>query len=123
MFFVGGVAGIVLLLLWVYCIFDVIGTDETLVRNMPKIMWLLIVILVPTVGSVAWLVLGRPEAVRPGPVQAPRRPEPRARGPEDSPDFMMRASDEARRLRKWEEELRRREEDLRRREEGSPEGD
>jgi hypothetical protein len=40
-------------------------------------------------------------------------------GPEDSPEFMALAGDEAKRLRSWEEDLRRREEDLRRREDGS----
>lgn len=118
MFFAGGLAGILLLILWVYCILDVIATDEMLARNMPKMIWLLIVIFVPTVGSVAWLALGRPEraGLRPGETTA--RPVRRAIGPEDSPEFMLRAAQDVERLRLWEDDLRRREEDLKRREQG-----
>lgn len=125
----GGILGLVLLALWVWCVFDVIAAEESFVRNMPKVLWLLVVIVVPTVGAVAWLALGRPEGagLRPGtsgsrgprayPAPGPRLPAPR--GPEDSPAFMSELEQRADRLRRWEEEHRRREEDLRRREEGS----
>jgi len=118
MFFAGGLAGVLLLILWVYCILDVIATDEMLARNMPKMIWLLIVIFVPTVGSIAWLALGRPEraGIRPG--ETSTRPARRVIGPEDSPEFMLRAAQDVERLRLWEDDLRRREEDLKRREQG-----
>jgi hypothetical protein len=60
LFFDGGV-GLLFLLLWVYCIFEVITTDEARIRNLPKLAWLLIVILLSDIGSVAWLVAGRPQ--------------------------------------------------------------
>ena len=118
MFFAGGLAGILLLILWVYCILDVIATDEMLARNMPKMVWLLVVIFVPTVGSVAWLALGRPERAGLRPGENTTRPARRAIGPEDSPEFMLRAAQDVERLRLWEDDLRRREEDLKRREQG-----
>jgi len=118
MFFAGGIAGLLLLILWVYCILDVIATDEMLTRNMPKMIWLLVVIFVPTVGSVAWLALGRPERAGLRPGETTTRPVRRVLGPEDSPEFMLRASEDADRLRRWEEDLRRREDDLKRREQG-----
>ena len=99
--------------LWVWVILDVIATDRIVVRNLPKEMWLMIVIILPAVGSVAWLVLGRPERARFTPGGHTSRPE--IRGPEDSADFQDRS--DQRRLIAWEEELRRREEELRRREE------
>lgn len=112
----------VILCLWAYAVFDVIRTDEAAMRNMPKVLWLLVVALIPPVGPIAWLALGRPEGVAAShPTRTRPAPPPRALGPEDSPDFMLRAGDEVRRLRKWEEDLRRREEELRRREEGDPE--
>jgi hypothetical protein len=117
MFVAGGLAGLLLLFLWVYCIFDVIATDESVMRNMPKIIWLLVVIFVPTVGSVAWLALGRPARAGFRPGETTYRPPPRVLGPEDSPEFMLGAGEEAKRLRRWEEELRQREKKLRRREE------
>jgi hypothetical protein len=30
------------------------------IRNLPKVAWLLIVLFFPVVGSIAWLVAGRP---------------------------------------------------------------
>jgi hypothetical protein len=57
---VRGVPVIVLVLLWLYCLFDAIGSDPARVRNLPKGAWVVLVLLLPDVGSVAWLVLGRP---------------------------------------------------------------
>jgi hypothetical protein len=102
----------------VYCIFDVVASDPTLVRNLPKLVWLVIVIVVPDVGSIAWLLLGRPAYATFRPGSTMRRATPASRaplGPEDSSSFMS-SIDERRRLAAWEQELRRREEELRKRE-------
>ncbi|MEV6773819.1 PLD nuclease N-terminal domain-containing protein [Nocardia sp. NPDC051030] len=48
--------------LWIYCLIDIITCPEGGVRHLPKGGWLLIVILVPTVGALLWLILGRPIA-------------------------------------------------------------
>lgn len=113
----GGLIGILLVALWVYCIFDVVSTDEALMRNMPKVLWLVVVILLPTIGAVAWLLLGRPvdAGLRPGDT-APRRPRPSPRplAPDDDPSFLARLDEETKRLRAWEDDLRRREDELRR---------
>ncbi len=58
---VHGVGGAALLLLWIWAVLDCISTDSILVRNLPKPTWVFLVIFVPTIGSVAWLLLGRPE--------------------------------------------------------------
>ena len=119
MIFGEGVFGIALLFLWIFCIFDVITSEPELVRNLPKLVWLLIVIIVPDVGSIAWLIVGRPRgaAFSPG-ATSPRAPRQRGSagplGPEDSPHF-LKSIDEQRRLKAWEDDLRRREEELRRR--------
>lgn len=123
MLYGGGLLALAVLALWIYCILDVIATDDAVMRNMPKILWLIVVIILPTVGSVAWLVLGRPAnaGYKPGDTSTrslPRRSLPRPVGPEDSPDFIAELDDRTARLKKWEEDLRRREEDLRRREGG-----
>lgn len=116
MFFGGGIAGIIVFALWLYCILDVIATDESEMRNLPKIAWVLIVIFLPVAGSVAWLVLGRPRDASFVPGESGRPRSARPVGPEDSPQFMSKIDDE--RLRKWEEDLERRERELKRREEG-----
>ncbi len=53
-----GFVGLVLLGLWIFCIIDVITTPEHEVRHLPKLVWLLIVIVLAEIGSVAWLVAG-----------------------------------------------------------------
>jgi hypothetical protein len=58
--FIDGGLGLFLLGLWVFCIADVIMTDESRVRNMPKLLWLLIVLVLPDIGSILWLVAGHP---------------------------------------------------------------
>jgi hypothetical protein len=57
-----GVFGLVVLALWVFCLIDVITTDEHACRNLNKIVWLLLVLLLPLIGSIAWLFAGRPQA-------------------------------------------------------------
>ena len=61
MLFADGVGGALLLLLWVFCIFDAITSDESRVRNLPKGVWIVIVILLFDIGSLMWLVAGRPQ--------------------------------------------------------------
>ncbi len=118
----GGFFALAVLALWAYCIFDVISTDEALMRNMPKVLWLIVVIVLPTVGSVAWLLLGRPEGagLRPGDTSrySPPRARPRPIAPDDDPAFLARLDDEAKRLKAWEDDLKRREDELRRRDDG-----
>ena len=98
------------------CIFDVIATDETLVRSLPKMAWLFIVIVLPDIGSIAWLALGRPQFAgwRPGDTEG--RATRRVVGPEDRPDFSPSGGGprDTDRLQAWEADLQRREQELRR---------
>jgi len=55
-----GVLGLVVLGLWIFCLLDVISTDEYACRNLSKIVWVLLVLFFPLIGSIAWLVAGRP---------------------------------------------------------------
>ncbi len=94
--------GGILMLFWVWAVLDVIATDSILHRNLPKGTWVLLVIFVPTIGAMAWLLLGRPE----GAGIAPGGGGPRAgqvaeysggafsaapRGPEDDPTWKKRS--------------------------------
>jgi hypothetical protein len=58
--FAPGLLGFIMFVVWIYAVFDVIGTDEILMRNLPKMAWMFIVTFIPTVGAVAWFALGRP---------------------------------------------------------------
>ena len=57
-----GAMGLVVLGLWIFCLLDVISTDEYACRNLGKTMWVILVLLFPLVGSIAWLVAGRPQS-------------------------------------------------------------
>ena len=58
----GGVGlGVVLTAVWIYCLLDVIMTDEHRIRNLSKATWVVIVLFTFEVGAVAWLVAGRPQ--------------------------------------------------------------
>ncbi len=130
MIFGGGLFAFALLALWIYCIVDVIATDEGVIRNLPKLVWLLIVIFVPTIGSIVWLLLGRPERAGFAPGDSSYRAEPRAprldnstrrslgtMAPDDDPRYLAELDERAKRLRDWEADLRRREDELRDRDE------
>ncbi len=130
MIFGGGLFAFALLALWIYCIVDVIATNEGVIRNLPKLVWLLIVIFVPTIGSIVWLLLGRPERAGLAPGDStyrvePRgtRPDPSARralgtmAPDDDPRYLAELDERTKRLRDWEADLRRREDELRDRDE------
>lgn len=60
MLFVDGSLALLILAFWLFCLFDVITTDAAACRNLPKLVWLAIVILLPDIGSIIWLVAGHP---------------------------------------------------------------
>ncbi len=118
------VAGPLLVLFWVFCVVHVIASREDEIRNLPKTVWLLLVLFFPLVGGVAWLLAGRPSG-QPRPRsyerRAPEFPEydrpGRAAGvtPESDAEFLRRVRERA-------EEQRRREAEDRRRREADQQG-
>jgi hypothetical protein len=120
----GGLVGLLLLGFWIWAILDVIATDSGLCRNLPKGVWLILVLVLPDIGSIAWVLLGRPEkaAWRPGSTDFAARRKPIAY--EDQPRFDAtpeivtdrRSQELDRRLDAWEAEQRAKNADLDRRE-------
>ncbi|MCL2466171.1 MAG: PLD nuclease N-terminal domain-containing protein [Micrococcales bacterium] len=94
--------------LLLYCFIDALQADPARVRNLPRMLWLLVIVAVPVFGPLAWLFLGRPLWQAPWHTAPPRR-----RGPDDDPDFLasLRPNDPTReqKLAQWEAELRERE--------------
>lgn len=94
--------------LYVFCLVDVISSREDRVRHLPKLWWLLIVLFFPLVGSIAWLLAGRPAAeprltreqgAAPGFSEYERRGRFAAADPEKDEEFLrqVRARAEAQR--------------------------
>jgi hypothetical protein len=106
LFFDGGLA-IIAFAVWLFCLIDVVTTPEGETRNLPKFVWLLIVILLLDIGSIAWLVAGRPWGAQRTPRAAfpgvNRRPSRAATSPDDDEDFLRqlkaRAEEQRRRAR------------------------
>lgn len=73
------------LALMVYCIVDVAQTPGETVRRAPRWLWLTAIVIVPIIGPLCWLTLGRPNAGGAG-----GRPSTPPRYPDDDPDFLRR---------------------------------
>ena len=79
---------VVPLALAIYTVIDAIQTDDARVQHIPKLIWILLILLTaPTgIGAIAWLVTGRQRGPQNG---RPRPNRPSApRGPDDDPDFL-----------------------------------
>lgn len=70
----------------VYCAVDAVQSDTNRVRGLPKPVWMLVIVLLPLVGGLAWLIAGRPRGLLQPPPPSGRPPQPR--GPDDDPDFL-----------------------------------
>jgi hypothetical protein len=108
-----GLIALLLLFFWIWALFDSISTDASLCRNLPKGVWILLVIVLFDIGALAWLLLGRPQKAgwRPGSTDYSK--PSRAAGPEDhpsypaTPDITDRRSKELdRQLDEWERRQR-----------------
>ena len=71
---------LLVLALDIFCLIDVVTSDEGRVRNLPKIAWFLLILFFPLIGSIAWLAAGRPGS-------GPRRPSPYERVTPAYPEY------------------------------------
>lgn len=101
---------LILVALIIYAAIDCIMSDATKVRSVPKGAWLAIIILIPVMGALLWLFLGRPAGETPQ-QQAPKRPA----APDDDSEFLNNLETRRRQEAK-EAELRAKEAELRNRE-------
>jgi hypothetical protein len=114
------------LALLLFALIDCLSRDEFELRALPKVVWVLLILLFSPIGAIAYLIAGRPErAARRAGSWAPgsgfpERERPRPVAPDDDPAFLRGLADQRRQdeelLRRWEADLRRREESLRERE-------
>lgn len=120
---------LVVMILWIYCIVDVISSPEGDIRNLGKGLWVIIVLFFPLVGSIAWLIAGRPVDVRPmtrAEGAAPSFPEYERRGrfaaadPEKDEEFLKQVRARAEEQRKRYEAQQRAEREARERKDGDP---
>lgn len=53
---------LILVVVMIAALIDIICSDEAVVRGLPRWGWLLLVVLLPLIGSLIWFVAGRPLA-------------------------------------------------------------
>jgi len=88
--------------LYIYFIIDVLRTPRGEARTLPKAVWLLVVILLPLLGGLIWLALGRVW-------NAPGSRFGRSKGPvapDDDPTFLKQLGDDV-----WSKKMQQRRED------------
>jgi hypothetical protein len=52
---------VIVFAVWVYTLVDVVTTPTNAVRNLPKVAWVILVLLFPLLGTAGWFIFGRPE--------------------------------------------------------------
>ena len=90
----------VIIAAYIFGIIDVVLTDERRVRALNKPLWIVIIIVLPIVGTLLWLLLGKERKDRGG--------AQRQMAPDDDPSFLssLRNDEEAEeRIRRLEQEL------------------
>jgi hypothetical protein len=115
-----GLVGILMLGLWIFCIVDVITTDDADCRHLPKMAWLFVVLILSEIGAVIWLVAGRPQGI----VRTQARKQPMSRFPEydrpgrhiagnpdDDEEFLRRCRERAEQQRQAAKNLKKPDED------------
>ncbi|SCG69044.1 PLD nuclease N-terminal domain-containing protein [Micromonospora coxensis] len=119
------------IVLAVIALISCLSAEEERIRALPRFAWVLIILVFPLIGSIAWFLAGRPTPATPAGPPATRGGSGRVTrpvAPDDDPEFLKSIAEQSRRedaelFRRWEEDLRRREDDLRRREDEPPRED
>ena len=120
MLYGGGALFVVELCLVVYCAINIITTPDADVRNLPKLLWLVLVLFFPIVGGIAWLIAGRPQGparsmpykgnygspARPIPPEYDRPGRATAYQPDDDEAFLRGLRERAEQQRKAAEQQR-----------------
>lgn len=86
----------------VYSLVDCAMADRARIRGPRKPVWLLLILVLPVIGSLLWFFIGR------GRVERTRRPATRIIAPDDDPTFLAglrRDKDQDERIRRLEEEF------------------
>ena len=79
----------------VYCVFDVIRSTTNERLGVHPVFWIALILVVPLIGSLAWLAVRWSRKTAGGPDESTRLR--RTTGPDDDPDFLSRLDEDRRR--------------------------
>lgn len=97
--------GVVVVILTIYTVVDCAMFDRNRIRGVPRWVWIFLIVLLPVIGPILWLLIGRGRRNTAGPAGGRVT---RSVAPDDDPDFLRgldRAKDENQRIRDLEQEL------------------
>ena len=90
---IGGVAAVALT---IYALVDLSVTQATRLRAFPKPVWIALIVVLPVIGPILWLTIGKN-----------RRATTKPKAPDDDPNFLGTLGESAdERIQRLEEELR-----------------
>lgn len=75
----------------IYSLIDCARSEARDIRGIRRGPWLAVIILLPVIGGLLWLFLGRPRYLPPG-----AKPS-RGKGPDDDPEFLRKLDEQRRR--------------------------
>ncbi|MDC0991673.1 PLD nuclease N-terminal domain-containing protein [Pontimonas sp.] len=95
------IAGVAAIAFTIYALVDVAMTQAPRIRAFPKTVWIALIVVLPVIGPVLWLLIGKSKPSR-------AKPTSTRKAPDDDPSFLGtidgESSDE--RIKRLEEELR-----------------
>ena len=105
------------LALVIFALVDVITSNEGQIKHLPKIAWVILIVLLPLIGSIVWLIAGKDRAVIDalGSFGDPRRETAQ---PQTSTEQELAALEREIEFHEKQEKLRRLEEEVKRRKGG-----
>jgi hypothetical protein len=62
LFDAGGIFAVLAVVFWVWALVDCIMTDARICRFLPKIAWIVVVLVFSDLGALLWFLIGRPDA-------------------------------------------------------------
>ncbi|MFJ4779904.1 PLD nuclease N-terminal domain-containing protein [Streptomyces sp. NPDC088762] len=84
---------LLIIALTIYAFIDCLNTPEEEVKHLPKVVWVIIILLFSIVGPVVWLFAGK-QRVAPGGGARGARGRTQWIAPDDNPEFLKSLRDE-----------------------------
>ncbi|MFE5775794.1 PLD nuclease N-terminal domain-containing protein [Brachybacterium sp. NPDC056505] len=106
-----GVLAIASIGLTIFALADCVQCENAQLRGLPKWAWIVLIVLLPWVGPLTWLLVGKdredgtagpfgPRGWQPGQGGAGSSPRPRPLAPDEDPDFLRKLDEDIRRERR-----------------------
>lgn len=90
-----GIIAVLSIALTVFALADCVQTEDEKIKGLPRWAWIVLIVLIPWVGPITWLFVGKERSTGSGPQ---RRRGPVA--PDEDPDFLRRLDEDIRRERR-----------------------